>query len=100
MTDTIDPARRPADPFDVTGKILTGTWAPKVRANVILPGAFDTDIADARGNESKANVAANPMGRTGQPDDLVGACLFPTSDASSYVNGAQLLLDGGLFRSL
>ena len=80
---------------------LAGAWAPKVRANVILPGAFDTDIADAWGDEAKAHVASmNPMGRIGQPDDLVGACLFLASDASSYVNGAQLLVDGGLFRSL
>ena len=80
---------------------LAGTWAPKVRANVILPGAFDTDIADAWGPDAKAAIAAlNPMGRLGQPDDLVGACLFLASDASSYVNGAQLLVDGGLFRSL
>jgi len=80
---------------------LAGVWAPKVRANVVLPGAFDTDIADAWGDEAKAAVAKmNPMGRIGQPDDLVGACLFLASDASSYVNGAQLLVDGGLFRSL
>ena len=80
---------------------LAGTWAPKVRANVILPGAFDTDIADAWGEDAKAAIGRmNPMGRIGQPDDLVGACLFLASDASSYVNGAQLLVDGGLFRSL
>jgi NAD(P)-dependent dehydrogenase (short-subunit alcohol dehydrogenase family) len=80
---------------------LAGVWAPKVRANVVLPGAFDTDIADAWGEEAKATIASrNPMGRIGRPDDLVGACLFLASDASSYVNGAQLLVDGGLFRSL
>jgi NAD(P)-dependent dehydrogenase (short-subunit alcohol dehydrogenase family) len=80
---------------------LAGVWAPKVRANVILPGAFDTDIADAWGDEAKKAVAAmNPMRRIGQPDDLVGACLFLASDASSYINGAQLLADGGLFRTL
>jgi NAD(P)-dependent dehydrogenase (short-subunit alcohol dehydrogenase family) len=80
---------------------LAGAWAPKVRANVVLPGAFDTDIADAWGERTKTAIASmNPMGRIGQPDDLVGACLFLASDASSYVNGAQLLVDGGLFRSL
>lgn len=80
---------------------LAGAWAPKVRANLILPGAFDTDITDAWGDEMKeAAGTANPMGRIGQPDDMVGACLFLASDASSYVNGAQLLVDGGLYRSL
>jgi NAD(P)-dependent dehydrogenase (short-subunit alcohol dehydrogenase family) len=40
------------------------------------------------------------MGRIGQPDDLVGLCLFLASDASRYINGAQVLADGGMFRSL
>jgi len=80
---------------------LAGAWAPKVRANVVLPGAFDTDITIAWGDEMKAGAAAvNPMGRIGQPDDLVGICLFLASDASRYVNGAQVLVDGGLYRSL
>ncbi len=80
---------------------LAGAWAPKVRANVVLPGAFDTDITLAWGPEAKQRVAeANPMGRIGRPDDLVGLCLFLASDASRYINGAQVLADGGMFRSL
>ena len=80
---------------------LAGAWAPKVRANLVLPGAFDTDITLAWGDDMKAAAgAANPMGRIGQPDDLVGLCLFLASDASRYVNGAQVLVDGGLYRSL
>jgi NAD(P)-dependent dehydrogenase (short-subunit alcohol dehydrogenase family) len=80
---------------------LAGAWAPKVRANLVLPGAFDTDITIAWGDEAKEMAgAANPMGRIGQPDDLVGLCLFLASDASRYVNGAQVLADGGMFRSL
>src|SRR4051794_8646210 len=71
---------------------LAGTWAPKVRANLILPGAFDTDIALAWGEDARAAVARmNPMGRLGVPQDLVGLCTFLAGDASSYVNGAQLL---------
>jgi NAD(P)-dependent dehydrogenase (short-subunit alcohol dehydrogenase family) len=80
---------------------LAGAWAPKVRANVVLPGAFDTDITIAWGEEVKAAAAAaNPMGRIGEPDDLVGVCLFLASDAARYVNGAQVLVDGGMYRSL
>jgi NAD(P)-dependent dehydrogenase (short-subunit alcohol dehydrogenase family) len=80
---------------------LAGTWNPKVRANLVIPGAFDTDIAKAWSPEMKSFAAsANPMGRIGQPDDMVGICLFLASDASSYVNGAQILVDGGMFRSL
>jgi NAD(P)-dependent dehydrogenase (short-subunit alcohol dehydrogenase family) len=80
---------------------LAGAWAPKVRASVVLPGAFDTDITLAWGEEAKRRAGAmNPMGRIGRPDDLVGLCVFLASDASSYVNGAQVLVDGGLYRTL
>jgi NAD(P)-dependent dehydrogenase (short-subunit alcohol dehydrogenase family) len=80
---------------------LAGAWAPKVRANLVLPGAFDTDITKAW--DPAVKVAAgqiNPMQRIGQPDDLVGVCVFLASDASSYVNGAQILVDGGAYRTL
>jgi NAD(P)-dependent dehydrogenase (short-subunit alcohol dehydrogenase family) len=80
---------------------LAGVWAPKVRANLVLPGAFDTDITKAWGPETKARAAElNPMKRIGQPQDMVGVCVFLASDAAGYVNGAQILVDGGLFRTL
>ena len=80
---------------------LAGAWAPKVRANLVLPGAFDTDIAKAWSEEAKlAAGRVNPMQRIGQPKDMVGVCVFLASDAASYVNGAQVLVDGGLFRTL
>ncbi len=80
---------------------LAGAWAPKVRANLLLPGAFDTDIAQAWTEEMRSTAAAmNPMKRIGSPDDMVGPCLFLASDAGAYVNGAQLLVDGGAFRTL
>jgi NAD(P)-dependent dehydrogenase (short-subunit alcohol dehydrogenase family) len=80
---------------------LAGAWAPKVRANLVLPGAFDTDITKAWGEDAKqAAGRINPMGRIGQPGDMVGVCVFLASDAASYVNGAQVLVDGGLYRAL
>jgi NAD(P)-dependent dehydrogenase (short-subunit alcohol dehydrogenase family) len=80
---------------------LAGVWAPKVRVNVVLPGAVDTDITKAWSSDAKARAAAvNPMRRIGTPEDYVGVCVFLASDASAYINGAQILADGGLFRTL
>jgi NAD(P)-dependent dehydrogenase (short-subunit alcohol dehydrogenase family) len=80
---------------------LAGAWNPKVRANLVVPGAFDTDIMKAWAPESVEYAAkANPLGRVGVPEDMVGVCLFLASDAASYVNGAQILVDGGMYRTL
>lgn len=80
---------------------LAGAWAPKVRANVVLPGAFDTDITNAWPPEMKVQAGKmNPMRRIGLPEDMVGVCLFLASEAAAYVNGAQVLVDGGMYRSL
>ena len=80
---------------------LAGAWAPKVRANTVLPGPFDTDITKAWApGQLESVAAANPMGRPGYPDDMVGVCVFLASDASSYVNGTQILIDGGAMRTL
>jgi NAD(P)-dependent dehydrogenase (short-subunit alcohol dehydrogenase family) len=80
---------------------LAGAWAPKVRANLLIPGAFDTDIATHWPAEMRDAVAAmNPLGRMGAPADMVGIAVLLASDAGSYINGAQILVDGGLFRSL
>ena len=85
-------------------KSLAMEWGKhNIRVNAIAPGLIQTDFAKAlwdnpdirRANESKAALK-----RIGQPDDMVGACVFLASGASSYVNGAQILVDGGLFRTL
>jgi NAD(P)-dependent dehydrogenase (short-subunit alcohol dehydrogenase family) len=80
---------------------LAGAWSPKVRANVVIPGATDTDVTKAWSPGQKERAAEqNPMGRIAQPEDLIGVCVFLASDASSYINGAQILADGGAARSL
>lgn len=80
---------------------LAGAWAPKVRANLVLPGGFDTKMSQAWGAEAQALAASmNPMKRLGVPEDLAGLCVFLASDAAGYINGAQILADGGFFRSL
>jgi NAD(P)-dependent dehydrogenase (short-subunit alcohol dehydrogenase family) len=80
---------------------LAGAWAPKVRANLLMPGAFDTDIATHWTPEMReAATRINPLGRMGVPQDMVGIAVLLASDAGAYINGAQILVDGGLFRTL
>ncbi len=80
---------------------LAGEWAPKVRANVVLPGATETDMNAMWPAETKARVAeSNPMKRFGRPEDVASVCVFLASEAASYVNGAQISVDGGLYRTL
>jgi NAD(P)-dependent dehydrogenase (short-subunit alcohol dehydrogenase family) len=80
---------------------LAGAWAPKVRVNLVLPAATETDMNSGWPAETKARVAeSNPMQRLGRPEDVASACVFLASDAASYVNGAQLAVDGGLYRNL
>ena len=80
---------------------LAGAWAPKVRANLLIPGAFDTDIATHWSQEMRDAVSTmNPLGRMGVPADMVGIAVLLASDAGRYINGAQILVDGGLYRSL
>ena len=75
-----------------------------IRHNVVLPGFIATSILDeAYGVEAAAQVSAmvtkiKPVNRMGQPQDIADSVLFLASDAASYINGSNLLVDGGLSR--
>lgn len=74
-----------------------------VTCNSVLPGAILTDINrdDLSDSEKMAYFAKRiPTGRTGVPDDVAGPVVFLCSDAAGYVNGASLLVDGGMFVNL
>ncbi len=69
-----------------------------IRANAIAPGMVKTEINRGRRSnpdELKRIESAIPLGRIAEPEDLVGAALFLASDASCYITGHTLLVDGG-----
>ena len=81
---------------------LTGSG---VRVNAICPGLIETgmtkpiyEMARSSGQEDRIGEL-NPLQRGGQPDEIARAALFLASDESSYVNGAALVVDGGLSSS-
>jgi NAD(P)-dependent dehydrogenase (short-subunit alcohol dehydrogenase family) len=70
--------------------------APGVRVNAIAPGLVKTHFARALYEHDEDGVAARfPMKRLGVPDDVAGAALFLASDASSWVTGELIVVDGG-----
>jgi len=76
---------------------MAHSYAPKVRCNCIMPGPFLTDIADAWDENIKNAInAIVPMGRAGQPEEIIGIALYLASDAASYTNGALIKVDGGM----
>ncbi len=70
-----------------------------VNVNAIAPGPFPSKmmafLLDAEGGEQLV-ASSVPMGRIGRPDDVVGAVLFLSSRAGSYLTGAVIPLDGGV----
>ena len=74
-------------------------YAPKVRVNCIMPGPFLTDISDAWSEATHESLKALPLGRGGNPNEIVGAALYFASEASSFTTGAVLKIDGGLIAS-
>ena len=74
-------------------------WAARgVRVNAIAPGYFPTEMTarELQSEEGRRFVAERtPIGRPGRVDELDGALLFLAADASSYVTGHTLVVDGG-----
>ena len=81
-------------------KILAKEWGRyNIRVNSLAPCFVETELnspffAQKEWYESKLKLV--PLGRHSVPDDLVGAAVFLASDASSYITGTTILVDGGL----
>lgn len=79
-------------------------YSPNIRVNAIAPGFFLTEINRALLTDvdtgrltprGEAIIAHTPMGRFGDPDELGGATVFLASDASKFITGAVIPVDGG-----
>lgn len=69
-----------------------------IRVNAIEPGTIETDINRARLADPQvraARLAKIPLGRFGEPEDLVGAAVYLASDESSFATGSAIRIDGG-----
>jgi NAD(P)-dependent dehydrogenase (short-subunit alcohol dehydrogenase family) len=72
--------------------------APRnIRVNVVAPGPTDTAMMAAAPEEVRETLARLiPLGRMGRVDEVASAALFLASDQSSFITGAELLVDGGM----
>ena len=74
-------------------KYLAAYYAKdNIRSNCVSPGGIFDEQAD---NFVEKYLAKTPLGRMGTPQDVVGAVLYLASDASLYVTGHNLIIDGG-----
>jgi NAD(P)-dependent dehydrogenase (short-subunit alcohol dehydrogenase family) len=77
-------------------QILAAELGPGVRVNALAPGVVKTDFARALWENNEEVLSSRlPLGRIGAPDDVARAALFLASDASSWITGETLLVDGG-----
>ena len=82
---------------------LAASWADRgVRVNAIAPGWFPSEMTSAWVNKSTFLdhiSATSPMGRIGKPEELIGTLILLASEASSFINGQTISVDGGVSSS-
>lgn len=77
-------------------KTLAAELGPAVRVNAVAPGLVKTDMARALWEQHEEAIAKRmPLHRLGEPADIASAVLFLASDASSWITGHTLVVDGG-----
>ena len=71
-------------------------FAPDIRVNCIAPGLIETEMGALLGPDATQNViAATPLGRLGQPEEIANVAYFLLSDQSSFMTGQTISVSGG-----
>jgi NAD(P)-dependent dehydrogenase (short-subunit alcohol dehydrogenase family) len=82
---------------------LAAEFSPdNIRVNCLAPGLVKTDFAKALYEDpkiAKQRIAATPLRRLGEPEDVAGAAVFLASRAGSWITGQTLVIDGGVSTS-
>lgn len=85
-------------------RLMALEWGPLgLRVNALAPGMIDGGVSEPIYRDEKVRAAragAVPLRRLGRLEDVAGAALFLASEAAAYVNGQELVVDGGLTGSL
>ena len=81
-------------------RLMAQEWAPSgIRVNAVAPGHIHTKLGDSvfsvRPEYEEQLLARVPLGRIGEPSEMVGTMVYLASDASSYTTGATFVVDGG-----
>jgi dehydrogenase/reductase SDR family protein 4 len=80
-------------------KVMAQQWAPyNIRVNAIAPGLTKTRFSEALWKNPdilKIAMSRTPLARPAEPEEMVGAIIYLASDASSYVTGQVIAIDGG-----
>ena len=76
---------------------LAATWGRKnIRVNAIAPGYFHSRLADGAIERTEHLIkASSPIPRVGAEGELKGVCVFLAADASNYITGQTIIVDGG-----
>jgi 3-oxoacyl-[acyl-carrier protein] reductase len=81
---------------------LTHAWSKElgprgITVNAIAPGVIETEMTSSILAERSAGIiAATPLGRVGQPDDIAGVALFLSSSEAGWITGRTIMADGGV----
>ena len=80
-------------------KVMAQQWAQyNIRVNTVAPGLTKTKFSEALWSNKDIltiGMSRTPLGRPAEPEEMVGAILFLASDASSYITGQVIAVDGG-----